>query len=212
MAISRTDVSSGARRELTVAVLLTAGAGALGLVAGDRSWLDLRVVREAPLPPVAETVSGATVAPLVPGLALVVLAGAVGLLATRRWGRLAIGLVILVAGVGIVAAATPWLGAVSVGRAQDVALDVGLPAGALTTTGGDGALIAVLAGGLALVLGAATVLRSRRWPAMGARYDSPATENSAARAAAARRSEPESDRETWEALDRGEDPTRRTTQ
>ena len=162
MAISRTDVSSGARRELTVAVLLTAGAGALGLVAGDRSWLDLRVVREAPLPPVAETVSGATVAPLVPGLALVVLAGAVGLLATRRWGRLAIGLVILVAGVGIVAAATPWLGAVSVGRAQDVALDVGLPAGALTTTGGDGALIAVLAGGLALVLGAATVLRSRR--------------------------------------------------
>ncbi|MBA2416645.1 MAG: Trp biosynthesis-associated membrane protein [Geodermatophilaceae bacterium] len=198
------------RREFTAAVLLTAAAGALGLLAGGRPWLDLRVVRDSPLPPVADTVAGATAAPLVPGLALVVLAGAVGLLATRRSGRVAIGLVVLAAGAGMVAAATPWLGEVRAGRARDAALDVGLPAGVLEVSGSTGALIAVLAGGLAVLLGAATVLRSRRWPVMGARYDAPTAGQASPPPARAipETAEPAGDRETWDALDRGEDPTR----
>lgn len=195
-----------ARREFTVAVVLTAAAGALGLLAGGRPWVELRVVREPPLPPVGEAVAGATAAPLVPGLALVVLAGAVGLLATRRWGRAAIGLVIVAAGTGMVTVAVPWLGGLPGARARDLALDVDLPAGALQVSGGTGALVAVLAGGLAVLLGAVSVLRSHRWPVMGTRYDAPAADRAVAPAAAGTDSDA-SDRETWEAIDRGEDPT-----
>lgn len=208
MALEPTDATAGgrpggARRELTVAVLLTAVAGSLGLVAGSRTWLDLRVVRDPPLPPVDEAVAGAALAPLVPGLALVVLAGAAGLLATRRWGRVAVGIVVVAAGAGMLVAAVPWLGAVPDGRAQEVAVDVDLPAGALEVSSGTGALIAVLAGLVAVLLGLATAMRAWRWPVMGARYDAPA----AGPPAAAVGGEPPSERETWEALDRGEDPT-----
>ncbi len=196
-----------ARREFTLAVVLTAVAGVLGLLAGGRTWVDLLVVRAAPLPPVTEAVSGAAAAPLVPGLALVVLAGAVGLLATRRWGRAGIGLVILAAGTAMAAAAAPWVGDLAPGRALDVAVDVGLPAGVVEVSGGSGALLAVLSGSLAALLGIATLARSRRWPVMGARYDAPAADQ-AAPASPAPEHEPLSDRATWEALDRGEDPTR----
>ncbi|MEJ7704952.1 MAG: hypothetical protein WKF47_15460 [Geodermatophilaceae bacterium] len=54
MALKRTDATAGAtsagrataRREFTAAVLLTAAIGALGLLAGSRTWLNLRVDRE----------------------------------------------------------------------------------------------------------------------------------------------------------------------
>lgn len=189
-------------------LLLTAAVGALGLIAGSRPWLALRVVRESPLPPVEDTVAGADVAPLVPGLALVVLAGAAGLLATRRRGRVAIAVAILTAGAGMVAAALPWSGTVASERAQDAALDVALPSGALEVSGGVGPFLAVLAGGLAVLLGIAIALRCRRWPVMGTRYDAPPGDEPAAVTGAVADSASPTDREAWEALDRGEDPTR----
>lgn len=207
MATSSTEARARGRRELTGAVLLAAAAGALGLVAGSRPWLELRVVREPPLPPITEVVTGATAAPLVPGLALVVLAAAAGLLATRRWGRLLVGLVIVAAGAAMVAAAAPWLGVVTAEQARELAFGVGLPAGSPQVTGGSGALVAVLAGGVAVFLGIATLLRSRRWPAMGARYDARAAEGGVDSEAVAPNPLPVSDQEAWDALDRGQDPT-----
>lgn len=66
-----------------------------------------------------------------------------------------------------------------------------LPGGWPVTTALGGLLVAG-AGGLALA-------RGRRWPALGARYDRPA--GATARA-------PKSGAELWDALDRGDDPTR----
>ena len=194
------------RRELAVSVLLAAAAGALGLLAGSRPWFDLTVVRDFPLPPAEGTVTGGTVSPVVPGLALVVLAAAAGLLATRRWGRVVIGLAVLAAGVGMLAATAPWLGDVSGTRLQGLAVAVGLPPGAVGDTRRDGLLLALAAAALAVFTGALTALRSRRWPALGARYDAPGDagrEGPAARPVTTAGS----DREVWDALDRGEDPT-----
>ncbi len=71
------------------------------------------------------------------------------------------------------------------------AVAVGLVATGLTPT-----RWAPLAGGVLVGLGAAAViLRARHWPQPRSRYDAPA----AARTAAPR--------DTWDALDRGEDPT-----
>lgn len=220
-----------ARRELTVAVLAAAAAGGLGLLAGGRPWLDLTVTRDSPLPPSTGQAFGSDVAALVPGLAIVVLAGAAGLLATRRWGRTTVGVLVLACGVGMLAATAPWLAMVSSSRAAAVALDLGLPAGSTLGSGTASPWIAVLAAALAILAGGGTVLRSWHWPAMGARYDAPAAAGSDAPAAArydapaaprhhangARRPDPaasrpetlpRNDRDMWDALDRGEDPTR----
>jgi hypothetical protein len=73
-----------------------------------------------------------------------------------------------------------------------------IAAGALTVIGGWPVLTA--AGGLAVAaVGALTIARGGRWPAMGARYERPAQRGQPA-------ARPE---QLWEALDRGEDPTAR---
>jgi hypothetical protein len=62
----------------------------------------------------------------------------------------------------------------------------------------------VVTGGLLLVLaGAGTAWRATRWPSMSGRYDAGAAAASAAGVDPARRSH-----DLWDALDRGEDPTR----
>lgn len=201
------------RRELSVAVLLATAAGAVGLLAGSRPWFDLTVVRDSPLPPAEATVAGGTVSPLVPGLSLVVLAAAAGLLATRRWGRVLIGLAVLAAGVGMFVATAPWLGDVSGARVQELAAAVNLPSGAVGDARADGPLVALAAAVLAVATGALTAVRSRRWPALGSRYDAPAPTARASPTgtpgppAGPTKATPASDREVWDALDRGEDPT-----
>lgn len=199
------------RRELTAAVVAAGLAGALGLLAGARPWVDLLVVRAAPLPPAESTVSGGTVSPLVPGLALVVLAAAVGLLATRRWGRVAIGVLVLLAGAGMLLATVPWLGGASAGRLTALAADIDLPTGAVEGAGRDGPVIALVAGVLAVLIGLMVTRRSTRWPAMGARYEVPVAAPPVAAGqppeAVGTESTSRSERELWDALDRGEDPT-----
>ncbi|HEX6756246.1 MAG TPA: Trp biosynthesis-associated membrane protein, partial [Mycobacteriales bacterium] len=73
-----------------VSVVCAAGGG-LALLAAGRPWLRLAAPRRPPLPDVALTLTGRDLEPLVPALGVVGLAGVVGLLATRRWGRLAVG-------------------------------------------------------------------------------------------------------------------------
>jgi hypothetical protein len=64
-------------------------------------------------------------------------------------------------------------------------------------------LTAALGGAALFAGGLGTVLRSRRWPGMSARYDPPAPAVTATPAQA-----PAAAEAVWEALDRGEDPTR----
>ena len=77
---------STGRRELTLAVVGSAVAGGLALVAGGQDWGRVTAERGAPLPPVQVALTGSDAAPLVPAAGLVLLAAAVALLAVRGAG------------------------------------------------------------------------------------------------------------------------------
>lgn len=196
------------RRELTTAVLGAVLAGALALIAGGQAWATVTAQRRAPLPPVSAGFSGAEAAPLVPAAGLVLLAAAVALLAVRGAGRVAVGLLAVVAG-----AALAWSGFRALtGGLDDAGSDLpGLAGGTVSGTAADVSVtwpvLAVLAGLVAVVTGALAVLRGRTWPAMGRRYER--TDAAPAAAAAPVREKTDEDRavDAWKALDRGEDPT-----
>ncbi|WP_432829262.1 Trp biosynthesis-associated membrane protein [Dactylosporangium sp. CA-092794] len=169
------------RRGLAITAVACAAGAALVLIAATRSWQDVVTARPAPLAPTVEHRTGADIAPWLPALGVVALAGAGALFATRAAARLVVGILLLLSGAGVVVAALLTLG--------------------------DGAgvawpLLCVLGGLLVLGAGAVTVRAGRSWPGMGARYERPA-------APAKRPDRPVSQAELWDALDRGEDPTER---
>ena len=176
--------------------------GGMVLFAVGPTWVEVVAHRASPLPDVTLAVSGRSLAPLVAGLGIVGLAGVVGLLATRRWGRLAVAAIVALSGLGVLAGALTRLTAPGAAEARDLLDDAGRSAGAaaVTATAHPGWPLLAAAGGLLLALGGlAALLRSRRWPTMSARYETPA----------ARTDRPRTDAAVWDALDRGDDPTLR---
>jgi LPXTG-motif cell wall-anchored protein len=209
------------RRGLTVAVLAVAAGAGLVLLGASRVWWVEVVPRPAPLRPEEIAHTGSSLAPLLPALGLVALAGAGGLLATRRAARRLVGALL-----GVVAVALVVTVAGAIRGAGPV-----WPAACLA-----GAALIGLAGGLAVGYGG-------RWPEMGARYRrnrpdaarAGATQESGAEGAPAggdvgagpsgpatvgavdattvgRTGAPTtphlSTAELWDAVDRGDDPTR----
>jgi uncharacterized membrane protein (TIGR02234 family) len=194
-----------ARRELTLAVLGSAAAGALALIAGGQAWARVVVARPAPLPPIDATLSGGEAVPLVPAAGLVLLAAAVALLAVRGVLRAAIGLLIAVAG-GVLA----W----SVFRAltgglDAAAADLDIGGGGVTTEvpGAWPVVAAAMAAALAVGAGGLVVLRGRSWPGMGRRYERTGAEAPSSTARTDEDLAQDAAQEAWKALDRGEDPT-----
>ena len=180
------------RRELTLAVFLTAIGGGLALYAGSRQWWVTHTPRIAPLPASIEHVKGKEIASWVPAMGFVGLAGAAALLATRRLGRLAVGVLLVLAGVATVIGGVIGLRAEpdSPGQRVDAA---GFPPS-----------LALGAGALLAAAGFVVVLRFRHWQTkragLGTRYDSPGKN----RAKAVNANDPAA---LWDAIDRGEDPT-----
>jgi uncharacterized membrane protein (TIGR02234 family) len=201
-------VAPGGRRELTAAVLGAGAAGALALSAGGQAWAEITAERPPPLPPVTVVLSGSEAAPLVPATGLVLLAAAVALLALRGAGRVAVGLLMAVAG-GVLA----WSGlhALTGGLDAAAAQLPGLGGTTVTTSAADVSatwpVLAVVGGVLGAAAGLLVVLRGRGWPAMGRRYERPAGSNPAAGAALRPQTDEDRAQAAWKALDRGEDPT-----
>jgi uncharacterized membrane protein (TIGR02234 family) len=195
-------VSSPARRELGVVLGVAALAGGLALSAGGQTWASVTAVRHPPLPPVTVAVLGSDAAPLVPAAGLVLLAAAVALLAVRGLGRAVVGLLMAVAG-GVLA----WSGlrVLSGGLASAAAALPGLagPRDTVVTVHVAHAwpVLALLAGALGGAVGLVAVLRGRRWPGMGRRYEREAG------AVLPARTDEDRAQAAWQALDRGEDPT-----
>jgi len=185
-----------ARRELGAAVVGSVAAGALALIAGGQVWAHAVVTRPTPLPPVENTISGSEAAPLVPAAGLVLLAAAVALLAVRGFARVAVGLLIAVAG-GVLLWSGAWTQVRGV-QPADPRMDVEL--------GQAWPVLAAAAGILAIVAGGIVVLRGRSWPGMGRRYERAGAE-SAPRSEGAERTDEDRAQDAWKALDRGEDPT-----
>jgi hypothetical protein len=175
------------RRELAVAVLACAAGAGLVLLAASRTWSVTQVIRPAPQPQTQTTHTGVSIIPWIDAVALVGLAGAGALLATRGRARTVVGVLLIIAGIGVLGGGID--AAATASHVQPV-----WPV--LCSVGG----LAICYGGLI------AVLRGRGWPAMGRRYERPISEpvEYVERGGPSR-----SDVAMWDALDRGEDPTRR---
>jgi hypothetical protein len=174
------------RRQLTTAVAACVLGAAIALLTAGRTWRVVAARGVVPLP--NDDLTGSELLPWLPAVALVGLAGAGALLATRGVVRAVIGGLLVVSAVPMVAAGAY---------------------GAATATGGR-LVYPVLVGVGGLLVGYAGVRGLRRgasWPALGSRYERPsATEP----VEYVERSGPSrSDVAMWDALDRGEDPTAR---
>jgi len=205
---TKDDVAGrAARRGLATAVVTCLAGAGLALLAVTRTWATSVHRQAAPLPNKVVDHTGASLIGWLPALALVGLAGAGALLATRARWRRATGALVLLVGLGVVAGAVDGLR---------------IAAGAWPAFVGVGGL-AIAWAGLAAVRSGGT------WPAMGSRYERPAARTPAevatsesgptegvpsadlaatdaaldATAAGARRT-PAS---MWDDLDRGVDPT-----
>jgi hypothetical protein len=157
------------------------GAG-LALFAASRTWTTAGV-------PGTGARTGGDLLPWLPALGLAALAGAGALLATAGVARMVVGGLLVLCGLGIA------------GGAAAQAVDGAVPWWPV---------LAAVGGLLVLDAGVLTLRKGRSWPALGARYqrdqpdqpdqpDEPDQRDAAAVGAEVR---------MWDALDRGEDPTR----
>ena len=200
------------RRELTVAVVLCGLAGGLALSAAGQPWAEVTVTRQPPLPPTDAVITGSQAAPLVTAAGLLLLAAALAVIAVRGAARVAVGLLVAVAG-GVLG----WSGLRGLtGQldldADDVSGTVGLGRAQLTADAvASWPALTLVAGLLGVLAGLLVVLRGRDWPGMGRRYERSGTPGAPATAAPARVARPETDEDrhqaAWKALDRGDDPT-----
>jgi hypothetical protein len=129
-------------------------------------------------------VSGRELLPLAAACGWLALAGLAGLIATRSWGRTAVAVVIVVA--GLVGAGAAVAFAVGPGRLIEAA------SGATSADVTLGWLVAFAGGAVTILAGSWAALRGRQWPAMGTRY-----ERTTRRTATS----------DWDLQDMGEDPT-----
>lgn len=214
------DPTTGRRRRpLAYAVLLCLAGAGLALFAATRTWAAEVISRPAPLPPVRLTRTGGDLLPWLPALAVVGLAGAGAVLATRGLPRRIVGGLMALVGVAMA------LGAGFALLNPPTGVDPATGADLVTDPTGPAWPLLCGVGGLALAGGGVwTLARGQRWPAMGARYERGAdtatpelsTSGAVDRPTGGGRARPSGGIgqpggrdliESWDALDRGEDPT-----
>jgi tryptophan-associated transmembrane protein len=158
------------------------GAG-LALLAVTRTWSTTLTRQPAPLPPVHTPHTGSSQLGWLVAVALVGLAGAGALLATRGGVRVLIGALLGLVGL--------------------VLLGGGLDGLHLVTGGGRYVwpVLVMIGGVLVAMAGLRAMRHGPSWPAMGAKYERPAGDRPINR--------PVTEATMWDDLDRGVDPTER---
>ena len=195
-----------ARREKAAFLALVVTGALLGFVAAARPWA-VALVPDA-LAQRELVASGRQAAGVVPAVALVALAGAVAVLSTRRVGQAVAGTLLVLAGAAAAA------GSLAVVRTPVSAVEQVVSA-ATGRTGVSGVAASVtpwpwvgVASGVLIALGGAlAVVRARSWGGLSARYES-APEHPPKPPAAPAEGTDVDPGLTWDALSRGEDPTR----
>jgi uncharacterized membrane protein (TIGR02234 family) len=192
-----------ARRELAIALAALVAGGTMCLVFAGQVWGE--AVVDDGLSTTTEQATGRDLLPSAPAVGLLALAAVVAIPATRHVGRLAVGLVLALAGLATA------IGSVRLARdlsshviswasqggeaAESVHGATAHPAAALLT-GAGGLLVAGV--------GVAVLGRGPTWPGMGRRFDRDGGAGGEPQTDAPRSV---SSRDTWDALDRGDDPT-----
>lgn len=187
---------TGSARGLLRALVGIVIAGVLVLIASGRVWSSARVR----IPGSAITrvsVTGHAVEPSLPALGIALLALAGGVIAARGWLRRAVGVVVVAVGGITLGVSIGGRSAVSGALTSHEVGGLGVPAHG---TANGWWVAAALGGVIAILVGLAVAVRGGRWAAMGRRYEAPQGEPSIRVGA-------ESAQSTWDALDRGEDPT-----
>ena len=195
MTARRAPLAGGAahaarRRQLATSVASCAMGAALALLAATRTWTVQITRQDAPATVLRTPRTGSALEPWLTALALVALAGAGALLATRGRSRALVGGILVLSAFGVLAGGVDGLATV-----EHVTLV--WPVAAIV-----GALFIGYGGGLA-------ALRGTGWPSMGSRYERPRAPRSPAEDQPQFIGPSASDVAMWDALDRGEDPTRR---
>jgi uncharacterized membrane protein (TIGR02234 family) len=207
---------TGTGREYAAVLAVGALGAALVLLAAGRPWVHALVVGtpgQVRISPAARSV-----APAVSGLGLFALASVVAVVATRRVGRLIVGSLAALAGLGILASVLQ-----TALDPEGAVHDAAVAAAGLTSPTVDNVAVTgwpvVAAVGALLILfgGLAGVLRGSRWPVMSGRYErrpdagtttvSTERDRSTLRHSDRPQTGGTGQRQMWDALDRGEDPT-----
>ncbi len=194
--VDETGPAAASSREYAAALAGLVLGAALMLLALAQDWI--RATATAPgSPAISIVLSGRALVPIAAGAAIVLLAGAAGVVAARNRWRVTIGIVLVVVASGAVIAVAMF--AVAGPPAARLVAELGVPATAVTTS--IWWLVCLFGAVLADLAGLAVVVRGRSWPVMTSRYERKATrtQNNPTGNSAAR---------IWDALDRGEDPTR----
>ncbi|MEO3858294.1 Trp biosynthesis-associated membrane protein [Acrocarpospora sp. B8E8] len=170
-----------ARRVISLWLAVCAAGSGLTLLAASRDWAVLTFDVTAPNLPTLTLTGGEVAASLTP-VALAALAGSVAVLAARGvWRAVLAGLIALCGAAIVLASLRAWGDIAPEGSAAATAELTPWP------------LIAVAGGGLLILSGLYATLRATRWasPARGSRTPM----------------RPSGERELWDALDAGLDPT-----
>ncbi|MEE6260716.1 Trp biosynthesis-associated membrane protein [Plantactinospora sonchi] len=179
---------------MTYAVLLCLLGAGLAVFASTRTWAVELTARPAPLPAIRTVRTGGDLLPWLPALALVGLAAAGAVLATRGLGRRLVGVLLTLVGAGLLAGGVYGGFGLAPGG-----ISVGWP------------VLCALGGLLTAAAGVVTAVRGAGWPVMGARYERSRPGGGPAKAdrtpETADRVEGRRTTAAWDALDRGEDPT-----
>jgi len=157
------------QRQLGSSVAGCLAGAALALYGATRVW-SVQVTERPGLTSLRSATTGAAEAPWLIGLALVALAGAGALLATRGLPRRLLGALLAMVGAGLVAAAIT-------GRA-------GLDPGAAGAGATFWPIVCGLGGGLVGWAGVSAARHGHSWPSMGSRYERRPVPSPAARLAA----------------------------
>jgi uncharacterized membrane protein (TIGR02234 family) len=186
------------QREYGLVLGSLAAAAAIMLAALGQVWLRATASGGQDQPRIVLTYTGRELVPVAAGAAILLLAGVAGVIATKRLGRSVVGVVLVLAAVAAGGATLSWgLSASAAGRERAIA-DAGVED--IDLSGSWWWLVVVVCSVAALAAALAVVLRGRRWPVLGGRYERPGT--------ASGRPDVVTPAQAWDALDRGEDPTR----
>lgn len=196
--MSSTGAEPKSRRELATTVLIALLGGIIAWVAAGRVWAT-GTAGEAPST-LAVSATGNDLSAAVTALALTALAGGLALLATQRLARRLVGVLLVAVGVGV---AVNAFGARGAGHAAHIlgekAAAKGFASGSVPAHTASWWLLAAVGGVLIVLAGVAAIARGAAWPGMSSRYENTAPQTADV--------VPETPKDLWDALDRGEDPT-----